>query len=191
MIVAARAFGGEAEERGAEGVHAVHDVGDAILFLGDAAFLVLVVQAIEGRGEPLLFRRVRQQVARELPRHELIEGQILVERLDDPVAIRPHGAEAIRLIAVGVGETREVEPLGRHALAETRRGEQTIHDALVGVRRGVGEKFIQPLQRRRQAGEIKGHAAQPRFAVCLRRGREFFFFQAREHERVDGVFSNQ
>ena len=191
MVVAARAFGGQPEEGGAERVHTVHDVGDAIFFLGDAAFLVLVVQTVEGGGEPLLLGRVRQEIAGELPRHKLIEGQVLVECLDDPVAIRPHGAEAIHLIAVRVGEAREVEPFAGHALAETRRRQQTIHDALVGIGGGVGEKGIQLFQRRRQAREIKGHAAQPRSAIRFGRGRELFLFQPREDESVNGGLSNQ
>ena len=134
MVVAAGALEGQAEEGGAEGVHAVDDVGDAELLLDDAALLVLHVEAVEGRREALVLRGVRQQVAGELPRDELVEGEVLVERLDDPVAVRPHGAVAIHLVAVRVGEAREVQPVGGHPLAVARRGEETVDELFVRVR---------------------------------------------------------
>ena len=38
---------------------------------------------------------------------------------------------------MGVGVARDVEPVGGHALAVSRRGQQPIDDAFVGLRRGV------------------------------------------------------
>ena len=187
MIVAASTFRGEAEERGAEGVHAIHHVGHAIFLLHDAAFLILRVESVECRRQSLLLRWLGQEIPRDLPGDELIEGQILVERLDHPVAIRPHGAEAIRLVAVRVGETREVEPLRGHTLAIARRHEQPVHDVLVGVGRTVGHKGVDLLQCRWQAGEIEAHAAQPPFARRFRCGLKFFLFQTRQHKRVNGI----
>ena len=120
MVVATRAFQGQPEHRRAERVHAVDDVLGAKLGFDAAAFVRLTVQAVEGGGNALVARRTRQQVARKLPEEELIVGQVLVERLDDPVAVRRHVALDVGLIAVGVGIAREVEPVHRHALAVGR-----------------------------------------------------------------------
>ena len=59
VIVTAGAFERQTQERGAEGIDAVHHVTDPELFLDDTAFLVLQVEAIERGGQPLLFGRVR------------------------------------------------------------------------------------------------------------------------------------
>ena len=69
-------------------------------------------------------------------------GMLRVERVDDPVAPRPHVALGVGLVAVGVGVAGRVEPVERHPLAVARRGEQAIDDLLVGVRRRVGEEGV-------------------------------------------------
>ena len=92
MIMAAGAFGGQAEQGGAGRADAVGDVFDAILLVDDAAFGVDDVITVEGRGQPLCVRRIRQQVAGELFGDELAEGGVMVEGLDDPVAPAPHRA---------------------------------------------------------------------------------------------------
>ena len=85
---------------------------------------------------------------------------LLIERLDDPISPRPHLSRAIDVIAVRVGVARKIEPLHRHALAIVRGSEQAVDHFLVGLWRIVREKRVQLGGRRRQAGEIEGHAAQ-------------------------------
>ena len=120
--------------------------------------LVLRVQAVEGRREPLLARGVRQQVARELLGRETVEGFVAVERPDHPVAPGPHRAWAIHLVAVRVGVAREIEPVGRHPLAVARRGEQAVHHFFKRLARRVLLEGVQLRHRRRQAREVKRHA---------------------------------
>ena len=50
--------------------------------------------AVETRRDLLVERRVRQQVARDLLDRELIERHVAVERVDHPVAPRPHRPRA-------------------------------------------------------------------------------------------------
>src|SRR5215468_6597363 len=97
--------------------------------------------AVEGRGDALIERRVRQQIARQLCDDELIERLVLVERIDYPVAPGPGAAVAIDLIAVRVGVTRGVQPSRRHTLAVTRACEQAIDDFFVSLRRCVVEEI--------------------------------------------------
>ena len=130
------------EKRRAEGVDAVGDVLDAVLLRDDAAFLALHVIAVEGRREALFGRRVGQQVTGELPGDELVHRHVAVERLDHPVAPRRHLPHAVVLIAVRVGVPGDVEPVGRHALAERRRGQQAIDHLLERIGAAVGEEGI-------------------------------------------------
>ena len=120
MIVATGALERQPEHRSAERVHAVEDVLGAKLLLDAAAFVRLSVQAIESGRDALLPRRIGQEIAGELPEEKLVVRQVLVERPDDPVAVRRHVAIDVGLIAVRVGVAREVEPVHRHALAVRR-----------------------------------------------------------------------
>src|SRR5689334_5284284 len=90
----------------------------------------------------LVIRCSRQQVAGELPGEELVVGQVLVERADDPVAPRPDVAVAVGLVAEGVGVAGHVQPVHRQALAEVRRGQQPVGRMLIRLRRRVGEEDV-------------------------------------------------
>ena len=56
-------------------------------------------------------RGVGQQVAGDLLDGESIEGHIAVEGVDDPIAIAPHVAMVVDVVAVGVGVAGQVEPV--------------------------------------------------------------------------------
>ena len=74
-------------------------------------------QAVVTGGHELPHRRIGQKIAGKLLDRELIERKIIVERLDDVIAV---GCDAMVLIAVvadGRREPHEVEPPGGHALA--------------------------------------------------------------------------
>ena len=73
--------------------------------------------AIEGGGENLLARRIRHEITCDLPGDKLIVGQVLIERLHDPISPCPHGSVAIILIAISVCVPRHIQPLDCHALA--------------------------------------------------------------------------
>src|SRR5262245_13785789 len=105
--------------------------------------------AVEGRGDALIERRVRQQIARQLFDYELIERLVPVERIDHPVAPGPGAAVAVYLIAVRVGVTRGVQPSRRHTLAVTRACEQAVDDLFVSLRRFVVEVIVDLARRGR------------------------------------------
>ena len=143
------------------------DVLGAELFLDAAAFVGLAVKPVEGGGDALIARGARQQIAGELPGQELIVGKVAVEGADHPVAIRRHVAIDVRLVAVGIGVARQVEPVHGHALAIRRRRQVAIDDALEGRRRGVGEERVDLGEGRRQAGQRQRRAANERLARGL------------------------
>ena len=59
VIVTAGAFQRQTQERGAEGIDAIHHITDSELLLDDATFLVLQVEAVERGGQTLLLRCFR------------------------------------------------------------------------------------------------------------------------------------
>ena len=60
---------------------------------------------------------IRQQVAGHLLGDKPVERHVVVERLDDPVAPNPHVAQAVVLVAVGVGVAGGLQPAKGHVLA--------------------------------------------------------------------------
>ena len=89
------------------------------------------IAAVEPGGDE--GRRIvgRDLIPRDLESDELVEGQVAIEGRDDPVAIPPGvGPGLVELEAVGVGVSRQVEPVLCPSLAVMRRGEQTIDDPL-------------------------------------------------------------
>jgi hypothetical protein len=83
------------------------------------------VVPVEAGGDFLLERGVGQEIAGELLDGELVEGFVLVEGADHPVAPRVQLAVAVHLVAVGVGVARGIEPVGGHAFAVMRRRKQS------------------------------------------------------------------
>ena len=70
--MAAGALKGQTEKSCSHRLHPIGDVFHAILFLDTAAFAFLLMQAIEGRRQNLLIRRIRQHVTSELPGDEFV-----------------------------------------------------------------------------------------------------------------------
>ncbi len=60
VVVAPRATKRQPHKHGRGRIHAIYDVFDSVLFGHDAAFGVDAMVAIEGRGDALIERRVRQ-----------------------------------------------------------------------------------------------------------------------------------
>ena len=125
VVVALGAGDGQAEPGPAHGVHPVDDGLDAELLGFDAAFHVHHRVPEEARGD-LHVRAarsgpgLREQISGELFAGELVEGFVLVERPDDPIAPRPDAAGAVLLEAVGIGVAGGVQPPARPLLAVVR-----------------------------------------------------------------------
>ena len=134
-----------------------------------------------------LGRRVREQIAGDLLDRELIERQVPVERLDDPVAIGPDRAPTVLLVAVGVGVASLIEPGPCLALAVMARCEQSIDQPFVCIGALVVLECIDLGGRRRQADQVEADAANQGRAVSLGRRAQSLAFQAGQHEVIDRV----
>ena len=64
------------------------------------------------------------------------------------------------MVSVGVGVSRQVKPHRSHVLAIAGRSQELIHALLVSIRGLVRQEGIEFSGGRREAGKIKGHAAQ-------------------------------
>ncbi len=165
MRVAARATIGHAEERGSD------RIGDVIQNLlaplpqiaGIAFVGIMTIEA--GRdSRPGIVRP--QLISGDLLFHEAVVWLVLIERLNDVIAVAP----GVRAGLVGFepftfGVSGEVQPMTRPPLAIVRRGEQPVDNFLVRVGRFVGDESVYFFGRRRKADQIQTHAPQKRDAI--------------------------
>jgi len=187
MRVAAGAFEGQPEKGRAEGDGAVGDILDPELLVDRSPLVGLAMVAVEGGGEHLVAGRIGEQIAGELPGHELIVRKVRIEGPNDPVAPGPGGAVDVGLIAVSIGIASKVEPVDGHSLAEPRRGEKPVDNSLVGVGTMIFEKFIDLGQGWGQADEIKANATDEAFLGRLGGRRDSFLIEFGQDEGVDWI----
>ena len=192
MIVAARAGHRQAEEAAGHHVHAIVPLVGAGHF--DRAVVVIPGTESEEAGgrQRLVAGLLVQQVAGELRLHELVVGQVVVERLDHPIAIEVGvgiGAVAARIriqaAVVVFAVAGDVEPDAAPALAVVRRCEQAVDHFGEGVGRGVFFEGRDFFGRGRQAGQVEASAADQVVLAGGLDGLEPFLFEFREHEAVD------
>ncbi len=130
-----------------------------------------------------------QQVAGHLQPEELVVGHVGVERPDHEVAVVEGVAPVpVELVAAALAVADHVEPVPGPPLAELRAGEQPLHDFLIRIRRGIGQKRLQLLRRRRQSDEIERHPAQQRRLRRLGVGNDARRLLPGADEAVDVVF---
>ena len=129
------------------------------------------------------------EVAGKLVLDEVVIGQVLVEGPDHPISVRCHFAIMVMVNAVGVGEAHQVEPVLGHVFAVLWLGQQAIDQALVGVRRGVGEKGLDFLAGRRQTGKIEAQAPDQSATVCGRTRCQAFRLESAQDESIDRLLA--
>ena len=133
VVVALAAAHRRAHPRAHGRVDAVDDRHRAKLLVDRATFAVAERVAVEGRRDPVVERRIRQQVTGQLLERELVERHVGVEGLHHPVAPAPNCPRRIIGVAGAVGIAGQVEPLPGHVLAIAVVGQQTVDELLDGV----------------------------------------------------------
>ena len=70
---------------------------------------------------------VSHQISGDLMLHKGVEGHVVIERFNDPVAVLPSAvAFGIVLKAVSICVARQIQPPLRPVLAIARRGEEAV-----------------------------------------------------------------
>ena len=187
VVVAAGAADGETEEKGAEGVGAVFDIADVNFLLDGAALGGGDVGAVEAGGDELGGGGIGEEVAGELLGDEVGPGFVVVEGVDDPVAVGIELAVVVEVEAVGVAVADGVEPVAGHVFAVAGGGEEAVDELGIGVGGGVLEKGLGLGRCGGKAGEVEGDAADEAAFVGGFVGGEVFFFEAGGDEVIDGV----
>ena len=185
MAVALSATKGHTHPDLHRGVHTVNDRRHPKLLVIGTALGVGHRIAMEARGDLLRLRRVRQHVAGELLNRELIEGHVGVDRPDHPVPVSPDGSLGVLRVAGGVGVAGQVEPDTRPALSVALRGQQAIHQALIGSVALIVDKGIHLRDRRRQAGQVNREPTNHRVTISFGSRLQTLLVQPQKNEVIN------
>ena len=185
-----------------EGRHGRRDDIVAIEVAGDLA--IEGIPRCDGRAQSALVPRAggeetggddrlrivgEKNVAGDLLTDEAGIRLVGVEGADQVIAIGPGvGPEAVLIMAVRVGIVGDVEPMAGPAFAVARRGEQAVHQPLVGVGRWIVEERIEFRRRRRQAGQVDADPREQARRSASSEGEGFIrSSQFVEHEGIDRI----
>ena len=184
MVVAAGAADRQAEPHSGDGAGAVDRPFDSIHLQFESPFAVMQGVAVESRRDALIDGRSGDQVSGDLLDGESVKAQVPVEGVDHPVPPAPRiRTDEIGLVAVALSESSLVQPVQGVHFSVLRRGEQALDNAPVTVRSEAAE--IGDIGRKTR--QVKTQASQEDFRRGFGRGLEALAFQARGHERIDGV----
>ena len=158
----------------------------ALVFLLDGPALAGAHIAADVTGSDFLLGAcVGQQVACQLLSGEFVERHVLVERIDDPLAILPDAAIGVDVVAVRVGVAGGIQPVTRLMLAVTGRVEQPVHQPLIGLGLRVGQERVHLLRCWRQTGQIEGRPPDQRGFISFGGRLQSLFLQTRQDEVIN------
>ncbi len=181
-----------ATDRGAlpdleSGIGTVDHGGYPELFIVGAPFVVVHGVPVERGRDQLVYGRVGQQVARQLLDGELIVGHVLVERLDHPIAVRPHTAAQVFFIALGIGIACQIKPPARPFFTKSGLGQEAVYIGCIGDL-AIG-KGIEQLLIGREPGKIQGQPSGDGVGRGFAIGLERLPFHPGQYESIDVIFN--
>ena len=121
VVMATRAGQGQAQEHRPHRFNPIRNVFNDPLIRNGAPLGVDPVVAIESRSDLGKEITIRNQVSRHLLDDETIKRHVVIQGANQPVAPDPHIAQAVILVAIGVGVARSLQPIKPHVFAIARR----------------------------------------------------------------------
>ena len=143
--------------------------------------------AIETAGDFLSVGGIGKKVTCELPDGELVEWEVIIESLNDPVSPDPLPCIAILLKAITVGVASGIKPWKGHAFAVVRAGEESVNEFFPGIGAGVIDEGFDFGGGGGESDEVDGKAFDECSAVSFGGGLEVIFFKFCEDEVINGI----
>ena len=187
VVVTARTSDGQTEHASPEGRYHVVQLVVARSF---ELFLGQLGREHSGAEEPGRHHRQRfvgrELVASDLPLHEAVVRDVLVQRLDDEVAVVVRVRSVVVLLEpVALCEARDVQPVTCLALTEVRTREQPIDQLAVGVGVLVLHELVDFVGARRQAGKVEHRPPYQRSTIRDPARRDSLPLLPRTDEAID------
>ena len=187
VIVAAGALKTESEEDVGGGIG---DFGkNQVPLPASIAVVVFVDPVSEEAGGDKCSRVIGEEfVASELFLEEAVVWLVLIERLDDVIAVSPGiGSIEVSAIAIGVGIADEIEPVSRPAFAIGGAIEKLIDKLFPCIGAVVVEKVFNLFVVWWETGDFEGESAQEGEAIGFGGGSQFLAEHGIEDKSVDIV----
>ena len=109
----------------------------------------------------------KQLIGSNLLKNEVVEGHVLVQRIDHPVPIPPGmGSRVVVLESITVGIADDVQPVLGPALSIGRRGQQSIHQPRPCARTTVRHETVNLFRGRWQAKQVQVQPANQDLTRC-------------------------
>ena len=129
-------------------------------------FVIPYTEPVKTGGDQAVVVHIRQLIAGDLLHHEPVVRLVLVEGPDNVVAEFPDKRFfVVTLIAVGLGEAHNVEPMAAPAFAVLRHAEQMLDESWPGVVGAVVHECLYLVISRRQTDEVEVCPADERGLV--------------------------
>ena len=123
---------------------------------GLSRLVVPRTQAVEAGRDDGFCAGIVQFVSGQLLQDEAIVRLVLVQRIDDPVAVTPSlGLGSVPLIAVGVGVADQVQPVPRPSLAVAFSFQQPGSFTVEILRRRIGKERVLLGNRRWETDQVQ------------------------------------
>ena len=113
--------------------HAIGHRVEAELERVNPSFFIKHRISMKSRCDALIDGRVGKHVSRQLLDRKLIVRNISVDRVDDPVTVRPHRSLSIFFIAIRIGIASQIEPLSTPAFTVMWGCQQSVKQPFVGI----------------------------------------------------------
>ena len=176
MRMALCASGGQAQPRGARNGNSICHGMKSKLQRINSAFFVEHRISMKATGNFLRDGRIGKHIARQLFNRKLIEGHVLIERIDNPVSIGPNGSGSVFFITVGVGISRQIQPDSSPAFSIFRTSQKMVGQFLpdgIACKISIGQlqsryPLLSFLHCRRQTDQIQKHASHQNFRFGTR-----------------------
>ena len=117
----------------ANGAHPVREHSCLVVLGLCTSFFGGEHQPVERGTDPRLAVGIGKQIPGDLFERKAVKTLVVVERFDDPVAVGPHIARVVAVVADCVCKPHHVQPSKGHALTVVRVVEQLGNELLVGL----------------------------------------------------------
>ncbi len=187
VVVAAGALEAKSEEDVGGGVG---DFGEYQVPLAAGVAVVVFVDPVseEAGGDGCSGVIGKEFVSGELFLQETVVGFVLIERLNNVIAVAP-GIRAVEVgsVAVGIGVADEIQPMAGPAFAIGGAVKELVDEAFPCVRATIVEEVFDLFWSGGESGDFEGESAEECEAVCFGSGGQVLAEHGVEEKAVDLV----
>ena len=131
----------------------------------DTTFFVQHGVAMKSSCNFLIFSRIGKHISGQLLYRKLVKWHVFINRLDDPITVRPNRSGTIFFITICVCVSSQIKPNSCPTFTIRIRLKQLIDNFLIRIGRLILHERVSLIRGRRQANQIKIHSTDQRVLI--------------------------